>query len=466
LTKSKQYSSMRIYSSISIALAVCSFFSTELKAQWESSGSGFTGIPGFPRAMFCVDMVDENVVWATPVSLQFQDVRDVIKTTDGGQTWIALELPETDGDHMPQRIFALNDQEAWVSVLRYPGQSQSRVFHTADGGATWEDQLGPFNNTNQGVENIHFFDNLEGIAFGSPNTGNAGNDVIKVYRTEDGGSLWTQVSNDDLPTPIADERYILFSGNDSYAASGDTVWFTTTANRVFRSIDRGATWQAFVTPLPGSNTTAGLASIAFKDHLNGMVVSFLPQQGAITTNGGATWTAITMPSAPQARNVQYVPGTDGTYILSDGFVETSALISYSLDGGITWGQLAGNPAMNCMDFISATSGWGGTNIPEDGEAMYKWTSDWLLNLSAASIEDADFQIYPNPVSDFLHIDLVSESTGITSWKILEITGRPIREGDAFAQTKLVLDVQGLSNGMYIIQMGGAEWNYSRKFIKQ
>jgi photosystem II stability/assembly factor-like uncharacterized protein len=456
---------MRSIHAFIISLVFLLFISDPAFGQWENSGSGLLSTPETPKAMFCIDVVDESTLWAVPINLQFQDIRDVIRTTDGGNNWDVLQLPETDGNHMPLRIFALNDQEAWVSVFRYPGQAQSRIFHTSNAGASWEDQLGPFNATNQGVENIHFFNDQEGVAFGSPNTGNPANDGIKIYRTLNGGVDWSQVSVDNLPVPLSDEHYLLFSGNDSYAAIGDTIWFTTTANRVFRSIDKGANWQAFFTPLPGSTTTAGLASIAFKDHLNGMVVSFLPQQGAVTTNGGVTWTAISMPTSPQARNVQYIPGTDGAYLISDGFVETSPVISYTTNDGQSWGQLDGNPPMNCMAFTSSTSGWGGTNVPNDGEAMYKWTSDWLLNLSSEDAEQATFELYPNPVSDELIIKPGNEDMNQGSWRIYDFTGKQVLNGSTQFATLQRIDVAMLQAGIYILTLEGSGKVSAEKFIK-
>jgi photosystem II stability/assembly factor-like uncharacterized protein len=434
-------------------------------AQWEGAGSGLVSTPEAPKAMFSIDVVDETTVWAIPINLQFQDIRDVIRTADGGMNWDVLQLPETEGNHMPLRIFALDEQQAWVSVFRYPGQAQSRIFHTSDGGASWEDQPGPFNTTNQGVENIHFFNEQDGVAFGSPNTGNPANDGIKIYRTQNGGAEWIQVPVDDLPTPLFDERYILFSGNDSYAAVGDTIWFTTTANRVFRSVDKGANWQAFFTPLSGSTTTAGLASIAFKDHLNGMVVSFLPQQGAVTTNGGATWTTISMPSAPQARNVQYIPGTDGAYLITDGFVETSPIIAYTTNDGQEWGQLAGNPPMNCIAFTSSTSGWGGTNVPNDGEAMFRWTSDWLLNLSEDNVRVRAFELYPNPVSDQLLVKFGNEAMTPGPWRIYDFSGKMVLNGNQRSNALEEIDVTSLKPGIYVLTIEGDGAVSAEKFIK-
>ncbi len=433
--------------------------------QWESMGSGLTPSPTEPKAIFSIAVVTEDVVWAVPISgFQF-NTRDVIKTTDGGESWNHYLLPELTGTFMPLRVFALDESKAWVVLVGYPSQSSSVIFHTADGGATWVNQAGPFNDPLQSVQNVHFFDEMEGVAFGSPNTGNLSNDVIKIFRTSNGGSTWTPILSINLPIFLTGEKFLPNDGNDSYAAVGDTIWFTTTQNRIMRTVDRGANWTAIFTPLPGSTTPAGLASIAFRDHLNGLVVSFQPQQGARTTDGGQTWTVIEMPAEPSARSVKYLPGTDGAYLISDGYTETSPAIAYTLNEGENWGVLDGNPQFNTLDFLSSTSGWGGTNVASNGSGMYKWTSDWLLNLNVADAKLKFFSVYPNPTFDEIRLTFINHITSFATIRIFDALGKQVETSTFQPSAGLSFSLGSLPRGVYVLTVQVGEMSSVEKIVK-
>jgi hypothetical protein len=146
-------------------------------------------------------------------------------------------------------------------------------------------------------------------------------------------------------------------------------------------------------------------------------------------------------------------------------VETSPVISYTTNDGQSWGQLDGNPPMNCMAFTSSTSGWGGTNVPNDGEAMYKWTSDWLLNLSSEDAEQATFELYPNPVSDELIIKPGNEDMNQGSWRIYDFTGKQVLNGSTQFATLQRIDVAMLQAGIYILTLEGSGKVSAEKFIK-
>ena len=444
---------------------ICFAATVSVYGQWESMGSGLSPSPSEPKAIFSIDAVSDDVIWAVPISGFQLNTGDVIKTVDGGETWTSFLLPELENTFMPLRVFALNESIAWVVLMRYPNQSNSVIFHTTDGGESWVNQVGPFNEPLQAVQNVHFFDEMEGVAFGSPNTGNLSNDVIRIFKTSNGGSTWTALLSINLPTFLTGEKFLPNDGNDSYATVGDTLWFTTTQNRVMRSIDRGANWTAVFTPLSGSTTTAGLASIAFRDHLNGLVVSFQPQQGARTMNGGQTWTIIEMPENPSARSVKYLPETEGAYIISDGYTETSPVIAYTLNEGESWGVLEGNPQFNTLDFLSSTSGWGGTNVASDGSGMYKWTSDWLLNLSSSDATSKFFSVYPNPTINEIRINLKGQFTSFVIIRIFDTLGKQVETRTFQSSAEISFSLGSLPCGIYVLSVQAGDMYSVEKIVK-
>ena len=158
-----------------------------------------------------IQMVDEKIAYAAGES------NTVLKTTDGGKTWIAVmtgqraragetrknldglyfatpeigwvvgsfgfvsytadggknwEQQKTDVPNDLKAIYFLNEKEGWVVGM------EGTILHTADGGKTWEKQK---SNT---------YDSLHSVMFVDENTGWACGDFAALVQTADGGKTW------------------------------------------------------------------------------------------------------------------------------------------------------------------------------------------------------------------------------------------------------------------------------------
>ncbi len=71
-----------------------------------------------------------------------------------------------------------------------------------------------------------------------------------------------------------------------------------------------------------------------------------------------------------------------------------------------------------------------------------------------------FTIYPNPASGYL--TLSSGQNSSTDYRIYDMTGREIKTGKIVQSTKTLIDINTLSEGVYIIKAG----RYQQKFIRQ
>lgn len=346
-------------------------------AQWESMGSGIrSGQSNF----FSLSAVNEQVIWAVPIKTDFTASFDCTRTVDGGTSWQEGTLPATMGDYYPGNVFALNAQIAWVIMINLPEQNRIKIFKTVDGGTSWIEQRGGFNEAGHAFAALHFFNAREGVGFGSPGTGNPGVDSLQIFRTADGGENWQRIPPHDMPAPLAGEGVWLYSGNGTYEVQGDTIWFVTRAGRVFRSIDRGGSWEAFRVGISGSNNFPGLASIAFENAQRGLAVTFQPNKASKTTDGGQTWTEIPIPADPRLGAIEFVPGTANTYLIHDGYHGSTQML-LTTDGGLSWTKVAYPPSMHCIQFLSPTVGFGGGAVnPSDDLGLYKWTG----NLSDSS----------------------------------------------------------------------------------
>lgn len=77
--------------------------------------------------------------------------------------------------------------------------------------------------------------------------------------------------------------------------------------------------------------------------------------------------------------------------------------------------------------------------------------------------------YPNPVTDFLNVEIVSEQSGAYALQILDMNGRLVQSENidltAGKQSNIV-DVTSMSAGMYLLQMNNGQQTTGLKFIKK
>ena len=226
-----------------------------------------------------------------------------LRTTDGGNTWQAAQVPGAE-------TLDFRDVEAFSADFAYllsagPGE-QSRIYKTIDGGKMWTLQ---FTNKNPRgfFDCMAFWDRDQGIAVGDPVADNSGTLRFELISTEDGGKNWNPIPSDLLPPAIEGEGAFAASGTCIAVQGSSNVWFATggKVSRVFRSANAGKTWTVADTPIGHGPDSAGIFSIAFRDPLHGVIAGgdykHPDQDGphvAFTADGGLTWTLSTV--SPQA----------------------------------------------------------------------------------------------------------------------------------------------------------------------
>src|SRR5262249_56285595 len=94
---------------------------------------------------------------------------------------------------------------------------------------------------------IAFWDEKAGIALGDPVDGR-----FQLLATDDGGVNWKPLDVKNLPTALPGEGAFAASGTCLVTHGKDHVWFATggaKTARVFRSSDRGQSWEVSDTPM-------------------------------------------------------------------------------------------------------------------------------------------------------------------------------------------------------------------------
>jgi len=349
-------------------------------AQWMPQNSGLLAAS---RGIKYMHAVDQNIVWATAYdgSGSGAYIQEFTRTLNGGNLWTPGTIPSTTGLEMSM-IYAIDGNTAWAPMYKQTGTSLQGIYKTTDGGVTWARQAtAAFNNSASFPNCVHFFNANTGWCMGDPINGD-----FEMYTTTDGGTTWVLVPGANIADPVSGE----FGVVGYYSVVGDQIWFGTNKGRVYHSVDQGHNWTAAATTL-----TNKYVDVKFRDALHGIVQDKGESStGAIceTSDGGATWAAVTTSGPIYTNDYCYVPGTPNTWVSTGAATDLSGC-SYSFDGGHNWTEFNGTSGIQFLatDWVDNAHGWAGAFTDESLlNGMYVFTgvltNDPAIAVAPASIE--------------------------------------------------------------------------------
>lgn len=388
---------------------------TTLHAQWKAYTPALSDTVGAfdlriaqgnSQVAWCVamkyDVTPTAYSWVPTDSLFFT------KTADGGETWSAGTIPMGEEPYA-SNICPISSTTAWASGTDL--DFVSYVLRTGDGGATWKRQLEDgFVEATSYVNFVHFWDAQNGVAMGDPAPSATEPDPFyEIYTTADGGLTWSRVPSANILPPIADE----YGAAANYQVRGDYVWFLTidvvtgAGKRLFRSKDRGHTWEL----LSAADNRINLFS--FADTLHGVGakrISPTQAQLVFTADGGDTWTNLPLfASSEPATSYVLIPKSN--YIMvtrRPNNVAGPFRTTLSKDLGKTWMELSTGTGEHAgaLKFDSPTLGYGGEWQPT-GHAtrMYKYAGSPLTGLLSGLALNARITLSPNPTADQVNVEI-------------------------------------------------------------
>ena len=319
-----------------------------------------------------VRAVSAQVAWASGSG------GTVLRTTDGGATWVRRPAPGADALDF-RSVWAFDSLTAVVASAGDAAAGQARLYRTVNGGRSWTLVR---QDTARGIfyDAVAFWDRQYGLVLSDP-VGEGTRRQFLVLATSDGGATWRRTPAEGMPDALPDEAAFA-AGNAALGVADETrAWFVTggpNGARVYTTTTGGARWDAVAAPVAPRGASAGLFAVAGAPGGGGSGVTAtlrertlraLPapalavggdyrqaRAGAgqiVRTDDGARWerTDVGGTAPGYWSGLAYVPGLGRTAVAVGG-----GGTAVTRDDGRTW-AVVDSAGWNAVSFAGAGAGW-------------------------------------------------------------------------------------------------------------
>jgi photosystem II stability/assembly factor-like uncharacterized protein len=336
---------------------------------------------------------------------------EIYHTTDGGNTFTTQTT-----QYYTNAIWMLNASEG------YAGGKEGRVYHTTDNGVTWN-VIGSIGGT------------LSSISFPpSSDTGYCSGDNGKIYSITSSG-VSAMASG-----VITGLRSISFPSSSFGWTCGSSLILYFNGN-----------WSQQDPPADSYN------GIFMLNETTGWAVGAL---GVIvkTENGGQSgqWNYQTNPDASKKalNDVFFLNANEGWTVGNSG------VILHTTNGGTNWNIEAAGTTTNMLRAVQFTSPTNGYVLGNNGTLLH-YTSH-STGVSEV-IKDEDMILLPNPTNGIVRFNLQGNVT-IKRIDVFDMQGKQVLHIDKASDN--YIDLSGLGNGIYLLQLETPDKIYKQKIIKE
>ena len=379
-------------------------------------------------------------------------------------SWINISssVPGDSLFHDLSDVYFTNDNEGWIT-----SSSHAEIYHTTDGGATFEVQT-----TQLSCNAIWMLNENEGYAGGQSGF---------IYRTTDGGINWN--FHGTITTTLSD---ITFPGNTGYTCGDNGKIYTVTSSGVTAMTSNAGTVNLKSITFP--ITTEGWAcgeqliihyssstwstdqsypsggnynSMYFVNNTSGWAVG---DNGRILhTTDGQNWATQTNPDSNSFFDVFFLNENKGWAV---GF---NGSILHTSNGGLNWTVEGAGHTTNFLrgvQFTTSTNGY----VVGNNKTLLKYTqSIGITPISGTLPEDyALMQNYPNPFNPSTNIRFEIPKSSRVELIVYDNLGREI---DVLVNERLhpglyetMWDADKYSSGVYFYKLVTNEFSEVKKMI--
>jgi photosystem II stability/assembly factor-like uncharacterized protein len=313
----------------------------------------------------------------------------VVKSVDGGQTWIAANAGSGGGASISALDVSDMAFDSATSQTIYLASSSGGLWETQDGASTWREILSKIT-----TYDFYVVPDNNKIIYAAGIYDNHG----KIVRSEDSGNSWTEIYNESslnnsVNSIVADpsDPNTLYAGlNDGTlikSTDGGTNWFVAytfssqdqilklrfdpaknlyvllRTNGISESTNGGTAWSSITQPLINisnynsttlqNQSVSSFVKFSLDDQVAGVIYTTTSEGLFKTSDNGANWSQINLPvsGSQSSSNTPLLPraitSTDGGM---QAYTSIGGTIYRSIDGGNSW-QTEETPTTNTVNKI-------------------------------------------------------------------------------------------------------------------
>lgn len=369
----------------------------------------------------------------------------IYKTSDAGNTWV-IQVDSISGERSIEFLDEFEGFAGTVSAFT----PNAKVFHTTNGGETWNRILHPAFDSIMGICGISHFHNhvfMCGAYNGTP----------KFFKSTDRGDTWSMIKLDSLATGLVDCHFF----NESV---GLVTGRSLNGGVILKTTNGGLNWKVaaytggqstnYVWKLQFTSPLVGYASV--EDTINGKAHFFK------TTDGGDSWTLHELEGV-------YRFGIQGIWFANDtlGWIGgwTSGLFE-TRDGGGKWQYIPAGGNFN--RFFHTPSG----KLYAAGNSIF--TYDPLHSALPDTSEPHEITVhtlhpvFPNPAASSVTVSYDLGTTTGVKLELLESSGKIVsvlkQEEQGKGHYEMEVSLAQFANGIYHLILLTHETHHSQKII--
>lgn len=371
---------------ITFFISPFNIYSQNCNYSWSLQGSGTANV------LYAVKAVNSLVCWTGGANAL------VLRTTDGGTTWVNANPNPGIIAGQVNSIDAIDGNTAWVTSTNSGG---TFIYKTVNGGANWQQV---FSSAQTRIFGIKMTDANSGFAFADPVS-----NVWQMLITSNGGLNWSLSPN---APPV--QSMIETCLPKSFFVSLPNIWWGTSITTIYRSTNSGVNFSIHEANVSGIY----IQSIFYSSPTEGLSASITMSK---STNGGVNYAGL---PAPGAGNIEGIQGEGSNYWYVRG-----TEIFMSTNSGASWQNVNSAPqSLNHLDFPDGLSGCQTGWAVGFGGTICKLTSSVTgVNVLNSEIP-ANYSLnqnYPNPFNPQTVINFSVPAAGYTELKVYDILGNEI-----------------------------------------
>ena len=358
----------------------------------------------------------------------------IIKTTDGGTSWVTLT--GAGSDRLNSDYF-IDANTGWIVG------NNGKIFKTTNGGTSWSTQI---SGVTDPLYSVYFINSSSGWIAGEDNT---------ILKTTNGGSNWIFLQG-TFPKSV---RSIYFTDENNGCAAGIDYNGSNYFGVIIKTTDGGASWTT-------QYSGYWLLSLYFADSNTAWAAG----AGIIlnTNDGGTSWTPQITGTSYQLYSVHFSDSNYGWAVGYDGNASSGIILNTS-DGGIIWNPttVGADTVLYSVRFADLNNGWavgdngvilhttnGGVSFVEE-EYIDEVPKEYLLS-----------QNYPNPFNPSTKIKYAVPQSSNVTIKVFDILGNEIEtlvnEEKTTGTYELTWQAVNLPSGIYFYKLQAGSFAETKK----